>query len=523
MAEVYETEETKKPDFERYVDIAQRRHMHFLIPLLFGWLLVWGISWILPPRYKSTTLILVEEPAMAKNMVAANIGDDLQQRLQNMQQQILSRTRLLLIIDSMHLYDGGRKPLTDDEKVAKMRKEIVIDLVRDAQNAGVTAFKIDYSSHSARVAQLVTGQLADLFISEDQKQIVQSSGDTTKFLKSQLDDARTQLAAQDEKVKEFQTAHVGALPEQAASNMQILGGLQTQLTNEQDALNNASQQKALHETEIQQFRTNPLPNPRAGEPIDPNGTQAIDIQLAKLRDQLTDLRSRYTDSYPDVVKLKAQIAQVEVQRKQAALVEKARGDKTADSLALAQLQGQLKSDELEIENRKNSIAALQVRIAEYTGRINAEPASAQELADLKRGYDQSEANYNDLLKKMQESEMATSMELMQQGEQFKMLDPPSLPLKPDFPNRLEFCALGLVAGLAFGAISVAAFEMRDDRLHYESDISDLLPVPVICEIPEVTNPADQEVQKKRTFFGWATAAAVMVIILAGSAVSYLHG
>jgi polysaccharide biosynthesis transport protein len=204
-------------------------------------------------------------------------------------------------------------------------------------------------------------------------------------------------------------------------------------------------------------------------------------------------------------------------------VEKAKGDKTADSLALAQLQGQLKSDELEIENRKNSIAALQVRIAEYTGRINAEPASAQELADLKRGYDQSEANYNDLLKKMQESEMATSMELMQQGEQFKMLDPPSLPLKPDFPNRLEFCALGLVAGLAFGAISVAAFEMRDDRLHYESDISDLLPVPVICEIPEVTNPADQEVQKKRTFFGWATAAAVMVIILAGSAVSYLHG
>ena len=83
------------------------------------------------------------------------------------------------------------------------------------------------------------------------------------------------------------------------------------MNNEQDALNNATQQRALHETEIQQLRTNPRPRSvRAGEPLDPNSAQAIDIQLAKLRDQLIDLTSRYTDSYPDVVKLKAQIAQV---------------------------------------------------------------------------------------------------------------------------------------------------------------------------------------------------------------------
>jgi polysaccharide chain length determinant protein (PEP-CTERM system associated) len=522
MADVYETEEEKKPDFERYLDIARRRHIHFLVPLLLGWLLVWGISWILPPRYKASTLILVEEPAMAKNLVAADVSDDLQQRLQNMQQQILSRTRLLLIVDSLHLYDGGRKPMSDDDKVATMRKEIDIDLVRDIHD-GVSAFKITYSSQNARVAQLVTGKLADLFINEDQQTLLQQSGDTTKFLESQLEDARTQLAEQEAKVKAFQATHNGALPTQEASNLQILGGLQSQLQSEQDALNNATQQRALHQTEIQQYRINPLPNARAGEPIDPNSTQAIDIQLGKLRDQLTDLQSRYTDSYPDVVKLKAQIAQVELQRKHAAAAEKAKGDKAADSLALAQLQGQLQSDEVEIQNRKNSIDVLQTRIAQYEGRINAEPASEQELADLNRGYEQSQANYNDLLKKKQESQMATSMELMQQGEQFKMLDPPSLPLKPDFPNRLLFCALGLGVGLVFGAISVAAFEMTDDHLHYEADIHDLLPVPVICEIPQVINPADEEIRKRKSFFGWATAAAVIIIILAGSAVSYLRG
>jgi succinoglycan biosynthesis transport protein ExoP len=522
MAEVFENEEQKKPDFERYLDIARRRNLHFLAPLLFGWLLVWGVSWILPPKYKASTLILVEEPAMTKNLVNADVSDDLQQRLQNMQQQILSRTRLLLIIDNLHLYEGGRKRISDDDKVASMRKQIDIELVRDIHD-GVSAFKITFSSDNARVAQLVTKQLADLFINEDQQSLVKASGDTTKFLKSQLDDARTQLADQEAKVKAFQTTHNGALPSQANSNLQILGGLQAQLQSEQDALNNATQQHAMHETELQQYRLNPLPTAHAGEPLDPNSPQAIDVQLAKLRDQLTDLQSRYTDSYPDVVKLKAQIAQVEVQRKSAAAAQKVKGDGSSDSLAVAQLQGQLHSDEVEIENRRNSITQLQTKIAQYEGRINAEPSSEQELADLNRGYEQSQANYNDLLKKMQESQMATSMELMQQGEQFKMLDPPSLPLKPDFPNRLLFCALGLAVGIVFGVISVAAFEMTDDRLHYEADISNLLPVPVICEIPQVINPADEEVRKRKSFFGWAATAAVILIILAGSAVSYLRG
>src|ERR1700684_2102398 len=202
MAEAYETEE-KKPDFQRYLDIARRRHMYFLVPLLFGWVLVWGLSWILPPRYKSTTLILVEEPSGPKAIAGADFGDSLQQRLQNMQQQILSRTRLLMIIDSMHLYGGGHKPLTDDEKVTKMRKEITIDLVRDAQNAGVTGFKIDYASGDAHVAQKVTGELAGLFISENQRNIIQQSGDTTKFLKAQLDAAAALLAEQEAKVNNF--------------------------------------------------------------------------------------------------------------------------------------------------------------------------------------------------------------------------------------------------------------------------------------------------------------------------------
>jgi hypothetical protein len=155
--------------------------------------------------------------------------------------------------------------------------------------------------------------------------------------------------------------------------------------------------------------------------------------------------------------------------------------------------------------------------------LNAEPASEQQLADLTRGYEQSKLNYDDLLKKKNESEMATNMEHMQQGERFSMLDPPSLPVKPDFPNRLKFCGIGLGVGLALGVVVVAGFETMDKRLYSEKEIRALLPMAIISEIPEIVTPSDERDNRSRMVRGWATAALVVFIILAGSAFSYLRG
>src|SRR5277367_5986908 len=129
MAEIQEEQASEGFDFQRYLNIAKRRHVQFLIPAFLGWLLVWGSSWILPPRYKSGTLILVEQPTMPKDYVTPNVNDDLQERLQSITQQILSRTRLLHIIDELHLYAADRARHSPDEMVERMRKDIQIELV----------------------------------------------------------------------------------------------------------------------------------------------------------------------------------------------------------------------------------------------------------------------------------------------------------------------------------------------------------------------------------------------------------
>jgi polysaccharide biosynthesis transport protein len=115
------------------------------------------------------------------------------------------------------------------------------------------------------------------------------------------------------------------------------------------------------------------------------------------------------------------------------------------------------------------------------------------------------------------------MELVQQGERFSVLDPPSLPVKPDFPDRLKFCGMGIGIGLALGVLVAGAFEFFDDRIHSEKQIKALLPIKIISEIPEVLNLADEQSNRKRILLGWALAGLVFATILAGSAFNYLKG
>jgi succinoglycan biosynthesis transport protein ExoP len=532
MTEMVEEQSSGGLDLQRYLSIAQRRHLQFLIPAFLGWLLVWGASWVLPASYKSQTLILVDAPTMPKTYIEPNVVDDFQARLQSIKQQVLSRTRLLLIVDKFHLYAGDRR-LTSDDKVARMGKDIDIELVQDPNSVQINGFKISFSSHDPHTAQEVASELAGLFINENGKVRLQESEDTTKFLESQLENARARLIEQEAKVRAFQSTHEGALPTQQTSNLQILAGFQQQLQNEQDALNSAKQQRSYDQTLIEQYQSVHVTSRTAeGAPV---GLPALDQQLDTLRSKLADLSSRYTDNYPDVQSLKDQIARTEKMRDALAkeLKAKSASSQKANAAAadsedlttnspLLQLKGQLRESELEIANREGAVAALKAKINDYQTRLNEEPANDQELTELNRGYDQSKTDYDELVKKKNDSQMATSAEQMQQGERFTVLDPASLPQKPDFPNRLKFCGIGLGAGIGLGLAVVLGLEFLDDRLHSEKEIKNLLPMPVISEIPAVLSPADERTIRGKMVVRWAATAVVIAIILAGSAFSFLR-
>jgi polysaccharide biosynthesis transport protein len=530
MTEDLDEKSGESIDFQRYFALVQRRWWYFILPLFVGWLVVWGASWVLPPKYKSTTLILVEQPTMPKDYVTPNVNDDLQDRLQSIQQQILSRTRLARIIDQFHLYSEDQSHRTPDEIVARMRKDIDITLVRDETQREVTAFVVAYSSRSPQVAQQVTTELTNLFINENLATRQQESEDTTSFLGSQLEEARKALAEQEEKVRVFKDQHPGALPTELQSNIQIMTGLQTQLQGQQESLNAARQQNAYIQSLLTQYHALQKTGVAAGVPA--GGLTAIDQELAKEQAQLADLKAHYTDQYPDVRKMQQQIADTKNTRAQMVANLKSQSSTpdsgttepdSKDDTSILQLQGQLRANQLEISNREKAIADLQARVGGYQSHLSQEPIVEQQFTDLTRGYEQSKANYDDLLKKKNASQMATSLELRQQGQHFSVLDPPSLPLKPDFPNRMKFCGIGLGVGLALGAAFAGGAEFIDDRVHDEASLKKMFPVKVMAEIPALSTVDEQHAKQNKLRFAWVAGAVVGIVILAGSAMSYLRG
>jgi polysaccharide chain length determinant protein (PEP-CTERM system associated) len=397
----------------------------------------------------------------------------------------------------------------------------------------LSSFNVSFSAGDPYTAQKVTSELTNLFINENLEIQDVESKETTQFFESQLEDARKNLGDQEEKIRQFKAQHVSDLPGQLQSNLAILGGLQSQMQGEQDGLNRAKQQNTYYQSLLSQYRSFQRPA-KTSTGSTSMGLTALDQELEKLQAQLADLMSRgYTDRHPDVRKLKDQIAETQ-QMKQQALAEVKKPDVSAssdaqdavdprDATAMAELKSQLQANQLEITNHEQSIAALNARIADYQARLGQEPVREQQLADLSRGYDQSKANYDDLLKKKNASELSTNLTERQQGEHFRVLDPPSLPVKPDFPDHLKLCAVGFAGGLALGLALVVVVEFMDDRLHSEKDLKALVPVSVIVEIPSIASPKELRRQQNSLKLAWVAATLVFAIILAGAAISYLRG
>jgi polysaccharide biosynthesis transport protein len=496
--------------------VLRRRCWWILLPIFFCWALIWIGSWFWPASYESEGLILIQQQRVPEQYVLPNVTQDVQDRVQSMTQQILSRTRLQATIDRFHLYPPARglASLTQSgDRVEQMRKDIKIELVESENKTGIhrgelTAFKIHYSARTPELAQQVNSELTSLFIDENLKAQQQLSESTTAFLDAQLADARSKLEEQEAKVRAFKAKHMGDLPSQLESNVKILSGLQTELEATERSLDGARQQKLYLESLQQQYQS---------------------VQGTDLRLQLADLRAKYTDDYPDIIALKDKIAKSDQLKKQieTEIASKNKSDSSASSVMAApsepgqrdsatpmmQIQSQLTSNRLEILNYEKRRKGLEGQIAAYQARLNLTPETEQQLADISRGYDESKINYNSLLQKQNQSQLATSLEQRQQGEQFSIIDPPSLPDKPSAPNHLLVSLGGLALGIVIGLCLCAFIELTDVRVRQEKDLEGLVPARVLVGIPHLDAPGEDHLamQNRRMEIGVAVGMAVLIV------------
>jgi polysaccharide chain length determinant protein (PEP-CTERM system associated) len=486
--------------WQDYWAMVMRRRWWLMAPLFVCGFVAFGVAHFWPEKYRSEALILVEQQKVPELYVTPNVVTDLQDRLQSMTQQILSRTRLQKLIEQSGLYAEMRQHMTSDEIVDKMRTDIRIELVQAPRRQDeLTAFRISFMYSSPHVAQQITNELTSLFIDENLQARGQQSVGTTSFLENQLEQARQDLAQQEQSLREYKLRFIGELPEQQQSMLQMLGSLQSQLEANSAAIERSEHERIYLESMRSEYQA------LQGSGVSADGNAAVspiaaaDETLRDLRKQLTDLESKYTLRHPDVEKLQDEIADWEQQRKQ---LEDKRDDptpkdastnpvKTPRSMSLVEVESRLKVTKAEIEDYQESGKKLRARMDDLEKRLNLVPMREQQLAEVNRNYENSRQNYQSLLQKKMQSELATNLEKRQQGEQFRIIDPPNLPLKPSEPNRLEIIAIGWVLGICIGVGLTALQEMRDESIHSERALHEFVPLAILVHVPPLRSRSER--------------------------------
>jgi protein tyrosine kinase modulator len=484
-----------------------------------------SLALFLPDIYRATATVLVGRPQVSETFVKSSVTSELETRLPTISQEILSRSRLQDMITHFNLYPDFRERASAEEVITRMRRDIQVEQLKETQQMGgraTIAVTISYRSSDPETAAEVTNTLAALYIEENLKMRELQASQTAEFLQTQLEEMKKKLDEEERRVGAFKEQHGGELPEQQDANLATLQRLNAELR-----LNSENQMRVMERMEREELTrqlTDASSLGHAGDSMSPlGGPDALAARLTKLNRELLELRTRYSEKYPDVVRLKTEIAAIE--RK---LAEKQPDESNGDKPGAQgkSVQNRLKKVrsgiEVELNVLKEEEQALRKSIALYQRRVETAPHREQELQELSRDYKTMKELYNTLLQRYKEARVAESMEQGRQGDQFRVLDQAIVPDKPAGPNRAKLLLIGLFLSLLLAAGTVASVEHFDPSFHSVEDLRAFTKVPVFVSIPRIVTDTDTRQMRRRFSLGSA-AVLLGLALIAMTFHAFAHG
>ena len=481
-----------------------------------------GFAAYLPDLYQASALVLIERQ-VSEAVAKPPLSGELENRLQVIKQEILSRARLTELIDRFNLYQPLRSHSSMESALDQTRRDIQIELTGPEQLNGRTktvAFRLIYTGENRDTVAEVTNALAAFYVAQNDRMRSEEATRTAAFLQGRLAEAKQQLDHHEDNVRAFTGRHVGELPQQTGVNLATLTRLNDQLRlNGEQQLNVMEQRQRLLEgvtLETEALNVTASAPPVAGDPLE------MTKRLDRMRDELQQLETRTTAKHPDVITLKEQISVLE---REAAAREEAEqqaaesAEKTpepskdlppARRRALDHLDG-------ELGRLKQTETDVRAAITAFEHRLEGAPELQQEFALLSRDQQAAKDLYDSLLKRYDEAQLVASMEVDRQGERFRVLESAIPPDGPKAPNRARLLILGLLlaAGAAVGSLLIA--EQLDSTFHSLDDLRKFTRVPVIATIPSI-----DAASTPRRLQAVAVMVSVLVMIgLAGALSAHL--
>ncbi|MBW1958985.1 MAG: protein GumC [Deltaproteobacteria bacterium] len=491
---------TKEIKPEDIIEIFLRRRWWIIIPFCLTMIVGIGLAFMLPRMYKAETLVLIQPQKVPTDYVQPVVTTDTDARIEAISRQILSRSNLERIMQDFNLYTGPEyETMYMEDKIADLRENISVQLIRREIPGyrGITnayAFTISFEGKDPEKVKNVTNALASYFIDANMRFREAEAIGTSNFLGEELNSIRKELAANEKKLKEYREKNMGELPEQLASNLGMLTRLEEQLKVKQTNLLAEKNKLAM----IMEQITDGAFLFGQGAVVSSDGRLVSDfeksISLEQAKEMLSYLQIRYTENHPDVIRIKKIISDLEQKHKKD-------NDTSGGSQYIPpNAKMEVERIKVNINTLTADISKLKSQIRVYEKRIENTPAREQELASLKRDYNNVKAAYDFLLNKKLESEVSVNMEKKQKGQKFQVLDPARLPEKPSFPNMKILFLLCLAAGPNIGLGLVFLLEYLNTSFRNPKDIESYLGVPVLATVPIIYDRKDKIIQRLNPVF-----------------------
>ena len=554
----------QQADIQQYWDVVKRRKLQIIIPAAAVFFLAAVVAFMLPPVYKSSATILIEAQEVPQELVRTTVTGYVEERLQVITQIVLSRTRLLEIIGRFGLYEDLKGRYTTEEIIEKMRGDIAMESIQaevvnpqsGRPGSATIAFTLSYEAKDPRQAAQVANTLTSLYLEENLRNREEKARTTFEFLENQLDTLRAEILDTEAKIADFKNRHFNALPELMQVNLQTMERLEREIGYKEEQIKTLINRKIYLEGQLAAVEPVMYTVNVAGKRVmtpkeeldvlrseylglratlsdghpdvialkkkvealdgEVSGREELRARYSELQDKesrLAVISKKFSDKHPDVIRLSKEVAglQAEVEALSKKHVVLKREEEKPENPTYINLQTQIATAQLEIDNARQELDQLKASYNMYQKRVEGAPQVEQQYRVLERDYANAQAKYQETMGRLMAAREAKGLEESRMGERFTLVDPPITPEKPDRPNRLAIILIGVVlgcgAGIGFGSMA----EYMDQSVRRPEDLEKVAGYPVLAVIPYMETARDRakKLWKKLVILGAAVAAVVI--------------
>ena len=510
-----------------YVAMLRRRKRQLIWPAVLVLVASASLAFFLPPVYRSTATILIEQPEISSDLVASTVTGYAAERIQVIMKQSMAGQNLLQMAEKFDLFPKERRAGDTVNVVERMRKNIRVEMVdadindpkRNTSSRATIAFEVSYDAETPEVAQKVARELTALLLNENVKMRTARAVGTTEFLGEEAGKLSRRIAQLEAMLAEFKVKNTGRLPELMTMNMSLMERTQQELdvverqttTLEERKLELQSQfgqvepytgkspQARLRELQTEYLSASSIHSASHPDVVRMqreleslkkevgviDDRSVLENEYKKVRANLDAAKQRYAPDHPDVVRLQTKLETLQEKLRKTSASSKLGFISKPDNPAYISLQTQLDTIDLNLNAAKNTRARLKEKLAEYESRIVQTPRVEQEKLELQREYDNAIKKFQELKGKELSANVSQQLEMERLSGQLTVIDAPGLPQTPVKPNRLGILLLGFVlsVGMGIGSASLAEYMDRTVRgAKMVAQVTGSLPLAVIPDL-----------------------------------------